>query len=198
MFPLVLPPPPHLRQCIDLAVVAGWLLLDTWWFVLFLSLENYVATFFNNYLLKRDYFRGGGGDFANMLARPFTILLIYLHKVMWVLFSRRGFFREKVNIAKNAKITPTRKFPRLQYYKEHCLPSHRLAKARSTPLKRCYKIWRFLNTWWDCRFIKKQCSPYTWLILKRHFIYRRYKCTCMLRQYSTALTRGLFLYSKRI
>ena len=34
---------------------------------------------------------------------------------MWVLFSRGGNFRNEGKSAKNAKITPTRKFPRLQY-----------------------------------------------------------------------------------
>ena len=41
----------------------------------------------------------------------------FLHRVIWVLFWRGGNFRKEVDIAKNAKITPMRKFPHLQYHK---------------------------------------------------------------------------------
>ena len=60
-----------------------------------------------------------------MVARHFTWGLFsryysyFLHKGIWVLFSRWGYFREEDKSAKNAKITPTRKFPRLQYSKDH-------------------------------------------------------------------------------
>ena len=69
---------------------------------------------------KRGYFRWGkisrkywqdlsrGGNFHDTTH-------IFLIKSLWVLFSRGGNFREEGNIAKNAKFTPTRKFPRLQY-----------------------------------------------------------------------------------
>ena len=43
----------------------------------------------------------------------------FLHKGIWVLFSRRGYFREEYQSAKNAKITPTRTFPYLQYLFEY-------------------------------------------------------------------------------
>ena len=52
-----------------------------------------------------------------MLARHFTwgyfsrYYSLFLHKGIWVLFSRGGNFREE---DKNTKITPMRKFPRLQ------------------------------------------------------------------------------------
>ena len=36
----------------------------------------------------------------------FTILLLFLHKGIWVLFSRGGNFCEEDKSAKNAKITP--------------------------------------------------------------------------------------------
>ena len=56
---------------------------------------------------KRDYFRWGkisrGGN------------SYFLHTGKWVLFSRGGNFREEDKSAKIAKLTPMRKFPRLQY-----------------------------------------------------------------------------------
>ena len=63
-----------------------------------------------------------GKYFAKMLARPFKwgqFSRYFLIKVLWVLFSRGGNFHEEGLIAKNAKITPTQKFPRLQYYMDH-------------------------------------------------------------------------------
>ena len=73
---------------------------------------------------KRGYFRWGkiqqkcwhisrGGNFNNNTPN-------FLHKGLWVLSSRGGNFPEKKN-AKNTKITPTRKFPRLQYQVSHYL-----------------------------------------------------------------------------
>ena len=72
------------------------------------------------YYCKRGYFRWGkisrkcwqdisrGGYFHDTTPNSFI-------KVYGVFFSRGGNFREKDKSAKNAKITPTRKFPRLQY-----------------------------------------------------------------------------------
>ena len=74
---------------------------------------------------KRGYFRWGkisrkcwqdishGGNFHD--STPY-----FLHKGIWVLLSRGGNFREEDKSAKNAKITPTRKFPRLQYVPFTC------------------------------------------------------------------------------
>ena len=62
-----------------------------------------------------------GKNFAKMLARHFTLgwfswkYSYFLHKCIWVLFSCGGNFREEDNSSKNAKITPTGKFSRLQY-----------------------------------------------------------------------------------
>ena len=59
---------------------------------------------------KRGYFRWR--KIAQMLARLFTWGLFsryypkFLHKGVWVLFSRGGNFREEDKSAKNAKITP--------------------------------------------------------------------------------------------
>ena len=70
---------------------------------------------------KHGYFRWGkilrkcwqdlsrGGNFQRFY---FTF---FLNKVLWVLFSCGGNFREEGHIAKNPKITPMRKFQRLQY-----------------------------------------------------------------------------------
>ena len=66
---------------------------------------------------------GGGGILRKMLARHFTWRLFsryysyFLHKGLWVLFSCRGNFRDKDESVKNVKITPTQKFPSLQYSK---------------------------------------------------------------------------------
>ena len=57
-----------------------------------------------------------GGKFRENVGKTFhagvifTILLFFLYKVIWVLFSRGGNFREEDQSAKIAKITPTRKF----------------------------------------------------------------------------------------
>ena len=62
-----------------------------------------------------------GGKFRENIGKTFCVGVIsryysyFLHKGIWVLFSRGGNFREEDKSAKNAKITPTRKFPRLQY-----------------------------------------------------------------------------------
>ena len=65
-----------------------------------------------------------GGKFREDIVKTFhvgvifTIILLhlyFLHKGIWVLFSHWGNFLEEDNSAKNTKITPTQKFPRLQY-----------------------------------------------------------------------------------
>ena len=62
-----------------------------------------------------------GGKFRENIGETFhvgvifTILLLFLQNGIWVFFSRGGNFRGEDQNAKNAKITPTRKFPRLQY-----------------------------------------------------------------------------------
>ena len=54
----------------------------------------------------------------------------FLHKGTWVLFSHGGNFRAGHKSAKNAKITPTRKFPRLQYA-ICCKPFHQMDRIHS-------------------------------------------------------------------
>ena len=61
-----------------------------------------------------------GGKFRENVGKTFhvgvifTILSYFVHKAVWALFSRGGNFREEDKSAKNAKIIPTRNFPRLQ------------------------------------------------------------------------------------
>ena len=61
---------------------------------------------------------------------------------MWVLFLHGGNFRKEGNIAKNVKITPTRRFPRLQYisYTEFMKP---VCFYIPKPLARGYKTHEF-------------------------------------------------------
>ena len=76
---------------------------------------------FTLYYCKRGYFRWGGisrklwqdislgGNFHD--TTPISFIKAY---GFYFLFSRGGNFREEDKNAKNANITPTRKFPRLQ------------------------------------------------------------------------------------
>ena len=73
------------------------------------------------YYYKRGYFRWGkiSRKCWQELSRWgyfHDISPTFLNKVLWVLFPRGGNFREEDYIAKNVKFTPTRKFPRLQYF----------------------------------------------------------------------------------
>ena len=73
---------------------------------------------------KRGYFCRGEisrkcwQDFTwGLFSRYFSY---FLHKGMCILFSRGGNFCKEDKSANNAKIMPTRKFPRLQYNKLKC------------------------------------------------------------------------------
>ena len=83
-----------------------------------MSLWVYVHQNYYDYC-KRGYFcwdefRGNVGKTFHLgvFSRNYSY---FLHKFIWVLFSRGGNIREEDKSAKNMKITPTQKFPRLQY-----------------------------------------------------------------------------------
>ena len=90
-----------------------------WWILIFIVMPPFRE---DGHIVNMVIF--AGGKFAKMLPRLFTwgqfsrYFSDFLNKEIWALFSCGGNFCEEDNIAKNAKITPTRKFPRLQY----CFP----------------------------------------------------------------------------
>ena len=94
----------------------GWVVLRIYvTFTLFQSYHNLEVG--DIQYCKRGYFRWG--KFGKNVGKTFHVAVYsyFLNKVIWVLFSRGGNFPEEDNIAKNVKITPKRKFPRLQYLK---------------------------------------------------------------------------------
>ena len=55
-----------------------------------------------------------GGKLCENVGKTFQYFTYFINKVLWVLFSRGRNIRLGGNIAKNAKIFPTRKCPREQ------------------------------------------------------------------------------------
>ena len=104
---------------------------------LFVSSVSWCAMIYDTYC-KRGYFRWGkiswkcwqdisrGGNFHD--TAPFSFIKSY-----GFYFSRGGNFREEDQNAKIAKITPTRKFPRLQYSNLINLAIDTFSQMRSCP-----------------------------------------------------------------
>ena len=118
-----------------------------------------------------------GGNFRENVDKTFHVGVIFtifswyysyfLHKGIWVLFSRGGNFREEDKSAKNVKITPTRNFPGLRYRK--------------------WKLDCFLVLWKDSRSLEQQDTKYHF----SHYIVYEIKWQAKLCK----LNHGGFLHS---